>query len=74
MKNARLGDEIYYPSDAAPFKVVGIRATELELEGDWSGGMIHNYSGRSWVKRSDCKPYKQGYAERMARYPQPAAQ
>jgi|688.fasta_scaffold419453_2 hypothetical protein len=67
MEKVKLGDEVYFPSDIAPFKVVGIRADELEIEGDFSGGMVHKYSGVSWVKRSECKPYKQGYRERMAR-------
>lgn len=36
------------------FKVVGIREHELELEGDWSGG-IHNVCKKCWVPIDDCK-------------------
>jgi hypothetical protein len=30
------------------FEVVGIRKTEVELQGDWSGG-THNTIGASWM-------------------------
>jgi hypothetical protein len=40
--------EIYYGNEV--FVVVGMRADELELQGDWSGG-THNVSGRSWFKK-----------------------
>lgn len=48
----QLFDEVIHPETYANevFSVVGIRADELELQGDWSGG-THPVSGRSWVKR-----------------------
>lgn len=55
--DVRLGDLIKHGSDAGPFKVVGIRADQLELEGDWSGRMVHKYVGTSWVPLSECAPY-----------------
>lgn len=51
-----LDDEVYYPCDAAPFKVVGIRKTEIEIEGDWSGGTNHCCSS-SWVPIDSIKPF-----------------
>lgn len=39
------------------FAIVGIREKELELEGDWSGG-THSVYQKSWVNKSECKPYK----------------
>lgn len=44
--------EYYYHREK--FKVVGIRKTELELYGDWSGG-IHASSGSSWYPIEKCK-------------------
>ena len=52
----KIGDLVYYPADAAPFIVVGIRKDEVEIEGDWSGG-THNVCQKSWVKLTKIKPY-----------------
>lgn len=52
----KIGDSVYYPDDAAPFTVVGIRKDEVEISGDWSGGM-HNMKGAGWVKLSEIEPY-----------------
>jgi len=58
MEKVNLGDLVRVPSiDMAAFKVVGIRADELEVEGDFSGGMVPNYEATSWVPRSDCEPW-----------------
>lgn len=48
----QLFDEVTHPETYKNevFSVVGIRANELELQGDWSGG-TYPVSGRSWVKR-----------------------
>jgi len=48
MQQYKLGDLVSHPSDLAPFKVVGIRENELEIEGDFSGG-THNVCQRGWV-------------------------
>ena len=37
-----------YPREE--FKVVGIREDEIELEGDWSGGVTYQ-QGKSWLKK-----------------------
>lgn len=34
----KLGDKVYHRYDAAPFEVVGIRKTTVEIQGNWSGG------------------------------------
>jgi hypothetical protein len=54
-----IGDFVIVPSiyENEIFEVVGIRKTEIELEGDWSGG-THNLVQSSWVKKSDLKPCK----------------
>ncbi len=52
----KVGDLVYYPVDAAPFIVNGIRKDEVEIYGDWSGG-THNTKGASWVKLSEIQPY-----------------
>lgn len=57
IENVRLGDLIRHRSDAGPFKVVGIRIDQLELEGDWSGGMVDKYMGTSWAPLGECEPY-----------------
>lgn len=36
-----------------PFKIVGIRENQIEIEGDFSGG-THNVSQRDWISDSDC--------------------
>lgn len=36
-----------------PFKIVGIRQDEVELEGDFSGG-THCVNQREWFKNEDC--------------------
>lgn len=52
----RLGDKVTIDlyNHLEVFKVVGIRETELELEGDWSGG-THNVNQTGWCKISKCK-------------------
>lgn len=35
-----------------PFKIVGVRENEVELEGDYSGG-THNTIGKSWHKNTE---------------------
>ena len=35
-----------------PFKIVGIREGEIEIDGDFSGG-THNISQKDWVKDED---------------------
>lgn len=50
----KLGDYVitdYYENEK--FKVVGIRETELELLGDWSGG-THNVMQKSWYSSTKC--------------------
>jgi len=56
MHNFKLGDKVYYPVNAAPFEVVGIRKTIVEIEGDFSGG-THNVTQRNWVSYTEIKPY-----------------
>lgn len=51
----RLGDKVLteeYKTEV--FTVVGIRETELELNGDWSGG-THNVSQNTWYPVLKCK-------------------
>jgi len=36
--NYQIGELVYHQVDRAPFQVVGIRKTEVEIYGDWSGG------------------------------------
>ena len=48
----QLGDKVRHPSDNCPFIVVGIRADEIEIEGDFSGG-THNVRQKDWVKPED---------------------
>jgi len=52
----KIGDLVYYPVDAAPFTVIGIRKDEVEISGDWSGG-THNVKQSSWVKIEEIQPY-----------------
>jgi len=56
MHNFKLKDEVYHPIDAAPFIVVGIRETTIEIQGDWSGG-THNVNQKGWVNHTEIKPY-----------------
>lgn len=56
MHNFKLGDKVYHKADLAPFEVVGIRKEEVEIEGDWSGG-IRNVVQKSWVNHAEIKPY-----------------
>jgi hypothetical protein len=56
MHTYKIGDLVLHPCDNAPFEVVGVRADEIEIEGDWSGG-THNTIGRDWVKPDVVKPY-----------------
>ncbi len=41
------------------FKVTGIRADEIELSGDWSGGTHAVYQSQ-WVKKEQCKLVRNG--------------
>ncbi len=43
--------ELYYGHE--PFKIVGIREDQVELEGDFSGG-THNVKQRDWFKDEEC--------------------
>jgi tRNA(His) 5'-end guanylyltransferase len=52
----KVGDLVYYPVDAAPFIVNGIRKDEVEIYGDWSGG-TNNAIGAGWVKLAEIEPY-----------------
>jgi hypothetical protein len=56
----KIGDlvtiEYYYHREE--FEVVGIRETELELQGDWSGG-TQWVSGKDWYPIDKCKPVDQ---------------
>jgi len=56
MHTFKLGDKVYHKADSAPFEVVGIRKEEVEIEGDFSGG-IHNVVQKSWVSHAEIKPY-----------------
>jgi len=56
MHNFKLGDKVYHKADAAPFEVVGVRKTEVEIQGDWSGG-THNVNQKGWVNYTEIKPY-----------------
>ena len=51
-----LGDKVTteYYNHGEVFEVVGIKADELELRGDWSGG-THNVDQTGWYDRSKCK-------------------
>lgn len=44
-------EDVYWGKE--PFKIVGIREDEIELQGDWSGG-THNVSQKGWVKDKRC--------------------
>lgn len=44
-------EDVYWGKE--PFKIVGIRENEIELEGDWSGG-THNVYQKDWVKDKRC--------------------
>ena len=39
-------DDLYWGNE--PFKIVGIRENEIEIEGDFSGG-THNVTQRDWI-------------------------
>lgn len=56
MHNFKIDDEVYYPVDTAPFKVIGIRKSSVEIEGDFSGG-IHNVVESDWVNPESIVPY-----------------
>jgi|TARA_R110000851_G_C12753114_1_gene532247 hypothetical protein len=58
MHDFKLDDKVCYKADAAPFEVVGIRKTTVEIQGDWSGG-THNVNQKGWVKHTEIKPYDQ---------------
>lgn len=44
-------ERIYYGHE--PFKIVGIRENQVELEGDFSGG-THNVTQRDWFNDDEC--------------------
>lgn len=44
-------NEIY--NGYEPFKIVGIRENEIELEGDFSGG-TQNVKQKDWFKKENC--------------------
>lgn len=54
--NFKLGDRVFLfhdelrkeRIDAVPFVVVGVRETEIECVGDWSGG-THRVSQSGWI-------------------------
>ena len=54
MHNFKLGDKVYHKADAAPFEVVGIRKTTVEIQGEWSGG-THNVNQKWWVNHTEIK-------------------
>jgi hypothetical protein len=39
-------DEIYHGKE--PFRIVGIRENQVEIEGDFSGG-VHNIKQKEWI-------------------------
>jgi hypothetical protein len=43
--------DVYWGKE--PFKIVGIRENEIELEGDWSGG-THSVTQKDWVRDNKC--------------------
>ena len=51
-----IGDKVIHPADRCPFEVVGIRADQIEIKGDWSGG-IQPCNETSWVDPGHVKPY-----------------
>ena len=55
-KDYKLGDKVKHKIDAAPFIVVGIRENEIEIKGDWSGG-VRPCDVASWVKYDEIKPF-----------------
>jgi len=52
----KIGDLVSHSSDSCPFRVVGLRAGSIEIEGDFSGG-THNVCQTSWVYLNEVKPY-----------------
>lgn len=53
-KEYKLYDKVvtdYYRDEV--FTIIGIRETELELQGDWSGG-TNNVCQRSWYPINNC--------------------
>lgn len=55
----RIGDLVTHSCDRAPFEVTGITVDEIQLNGDWSGGVMGgNYHEKSWVSYEEVKPYK----------------
>lgn len=49
IRGLSIGDTVrHHDYSNERFKVIGIRADEIELEGDWSGG-THHTVGRCWV-------------------------
>jgi len=54
-----IGDQVSYPADRCPFEVVGVRRDEIEIQGDFSGGIAGPPwdRERDWVKPEEVKPY-----------------
>jgi hypothetical protein len=61
----KLGDEVKHNADSCPFVVVGIRADQIEITGDWSGGIMPCDSP-SWVDIDEVEPFKE-YTIRTAK-------
>jgi hypothetical protein len=60
----KLDEKVYHPVDQAPFKVVGVRADQVEIFGDWSGGTHpHIACAADWVKPSEIsrQPYERKF-------------
>lgn len=56
----QIGDRVSHPSDrSVAFAVVGIRATEIEIESEFPSGSP-TYCFRSWVPIGAIKPIDQG--------------
>lgn len=56
----KLGDQVWYPSDNCPFKVIGVRFDKVEIEGDFSGG-THNVTQSDWVPMEDVEPWQPAF-------------
>lgn len=66
--NLKIGDIVYHRSiyqHKEPMKVVGITETEIQLEGDYSGG-THNVCQRSWLPiKGTSRIYNHAYKEKV---------
>ena len=56
----QLGDLVWCDSDNCPFTVVGVRADNTEIHGDWSGGTAPSYIGEAagWISNDKIEPWK----------------